>query len=30
MGFLDILTKPLNPARQGFDEYDIFLAERNV
>jgi hypothetical protein len=30
MGFLDILTKPINPARQGFDEYDIFLAERNV
>ena len=30
MGFLDILTKPINPARQNFDEFDIFLAERNV
>ena len=30
MGLLDFLTKPINPARQNFDEYDIFLAERNV
>ena len=30
MGFLDILTKPINPAKQNFDEFDIFLAERGV
>ena len=30
MGLLDILTKPLNPAKQEFDEFDIFLAERGV
>ena len=30
MGLLDFLTKPVNPHRQIFDEYDIFLAERGV
>ena len=30
MGLLDFFAKPTNPARQDFDEYDIFLAERNV
>ena len=30
MGFLDILTRPINPERQKFDELDIFLAERGV
>ena len=30
MGLLDFFTKPVNPGRQNFDEYDIFLAERNV
>ena len=30
MGLLDFLTKPVNPHRQNFDEYDIFLAERGV
>ena len=30
MGLLDFLTKPVNPHRQNFDEYDVFLAERNV
>ena len=30
MGLLDFLTKPVNPHRQRFDEYDIFLAERGV
>ena len=30
MGLLDFLTRRVNPARQGFDEYDIFLAERGV
>ena len=30
MGLLDFFAKPTNPARQDFDEYDIFLAERGV
>ena len=30
MGLLDFLTRPVNPHRQNFDEYDIFLAERGV
>ena len=30
MGLLDFLTKPINPHRQRFDEFDIFLAERGV
>jgi len=30
MGLLDFLTKPLNPQKQRFDEFDIFLAERGV
>ena len=30
MGLLDFLTRPINPAKQNFDEYDIFLAERGV
>ena len=30
MGLLDFLSKPVSPHEQNFDEYDIFLAERNV
>ena len=30
MGLLDFLTRPVNPSKQDFDEYDIFLAERGV
>jgi len=30
MGLLDFLTRPINPAKQNFDEFDIFLAERGV
>ena len=30
MGLLDFLSKPINPHRQNFDEYDVFLAERGV
>ena len=30
MGLLDFLTRPVNPAKQNFDEFDIFLAERGV
>ena len=30
MGLLDFLSKPVNPHRQRFDEFDIFLAERGV
>ena len=30
VGLLDFITKPLNPGRQEFDGFDIFLAERNV
>ena len=30
MGLLDFLTKPINPHRQRFDEFDVFLAERGV
>ena len=30
MGLLDFLTKPINPAKQEFDELDTFLAERGV
>ena len=30
MGFFETLTKPINPGKQEFDKYDVFLAERNV
>ena len=30
MGLLDFLTRPTNPHKQRFDEFDIFLAERGV
>ena len=30
MGLLDFLTDPINPNKQSFDKFDIFLAERNV
>ena len=30
MGLLDFLTRPVDPGKQNFDEFDIFLAERGV